>query len=149
MKWRKPFRPNTKNIRPMSRRAVTATQRPAVEGWGAALPSGVDLSSGVIGFAFVFHFGTPATSPALSSTRQVVNGKNADGENSCPSGGILLAKGRMPPQERSAAGQDPDHWPPQIKYIVGNEAAERFSYYGMKSILALYITVALAKTKDE
>jgi POT family proton-dependent oligopeptide transporter len=55
----------------------------------------------------------------------------------------------MPSDQRSAAGQDPDHWPPQIKYIVGNEAAERFSYYGMKSILALYITVALAKTKDE
>ena len=31
-------------------------------------------------------------------------------------------------------------WPSQIKYIVGNEACERFSYYGMKSILAGYIT---------
>src|ERR1035437_2602299 len=35
-----------------------------------------------------------------------------------------------------------DHWPPQIKYIVGNEAFERFSYYGMRSILAGYITGA-------
>lgn len=33
-----------------------------------------------------------------------------------------------------------NRWPPQIKYIVGNEACERFSYYGMKSILAGYIT---------
>src|SRR5882757_7693905 len=44
-------------------------------------------------------------------------------------------------------------WPPQIKYIVGNEACERFSYYGMKSILAGYITGAVLKgglgqTKD-
>ena len=31
-------------------------------------------------------------------------------------------------------------WPPQIKYIVGNEACERFSYYGMRSVLAGYIT---------
>jgi POT family proton-dependent oligopeptide transporter len=31
-------------------------------------------------------------------------------------------------------------WPRQIKYIVGNEAGERFSYYGMRSILAGYIT---------
>ncbi|MFM2081921.1 MAG: hypothetical protein RL380_612, partial [Verrucomicrobiota bacterium] len=31
-------------------------------------------------------------------------------------------------------------WPSQIKYIVGNEACERFSYYGMRSILAGYIT---------
>ena len=44
-------------------------------------------------------------------------------------------------------------WPPQIKYIVGNEACERFSYYGMRSILAGYITGAvlnggLGQTKD-
>lgn len=41
-----------------------------------------------------------------------------------------------------------NRWPPQIKYIVGNEAAERFSYYGMKSILALYITNSLLQSKD-
>jgi len=41
-----------------------------------------------------------------------------------------------------------NRWPPQIKYIIGNEAAERFSYYGMRSILALYITSALLQTKD-
>jgi POT family proton-dependent oligopeptide transporter len=35
---------------------------------------------------------------------------------------------------------DANRWPPQIKYIVGNEACERFSYYGMRSILAGYIT---------
>lgn len=33
-----------------------------------------------------------------------------------------------------------DRFPRQIKYIVGNEACERFSYYGMRSILAGYIT---------
>ena len=39
----------------------------------------------------------------------------------------------------------PNRWPPQIKYIVGNEACERFSYYGMRSILAGYITGAVLK----
>jgi POT family proton-dependent oligopeptide transporter len=39
-------------------------------------------------------------------------------------------------------------WPSQIKYILGNEAAERFSYYGMKGILALYITGVLMRTRD-
>jgi POT family proton-dependent oligopeptide transporter len=41
-----------------------------------------------------------------------------------------------------AAEQNPsvNRWPSQIKYIVGNEACERFSYYGMRSILAGYIT---------
>jgi POT family proton-dependent oligopeptide transporter len=46
-----------------------------------------------------------------------------------------------------------NRWPRQIKYIVGNEACERFSYYGMRSILAGYITGAvvgggLGQTKD-
>lgn len=30
--------------------------------------------------------------------------------------------------------------PPGIPYIVGNEAAERFSYYGMRSILVIFMT---------
>src|SRR6266853_6581058 len=42
---------------------------------------------------------------------------------------------------RSAA----DRWPKQIKFIVGNEACERFSYYGMTSILAGYISGEIAK----
>ncbi len=48
-----------------------------------------------------------------------------------------------------AAGGRDDRFPKQIKYIVGNEACERFSYYGMRSILALYITSVLAKTDDQ
>jgi POT family proton-dependent oligopeptide transporter len=38
-----------------------------------------------------------------------------------------------------------DRWPSQIKYIVGNEACERFSYYGMRGILAGYMTGEVAK----
>ena len=30
-------------------------------------------------------------------------------------------------------------YPPQIKFIIGNEACERFSYYGMMGILELYL----------
>jgi proton-dependent oligopeptide transporter, POT family len=33
-----------------------------------------------------------------------------------------------------------NRYPPQIKYIVGNEACERFSYYGMRSILVIFMT---------
>jgi POT family proton-dependent oligopeptide transporter len=37
--------------------------------------------------------------------------------------------------------------PPGVPYIIGNEAAERFSYYGMKSILAVFMThYILSKT---
>jgi dipeptide/tripeptide permease len=39
-------------------------------------------------------------------------------------------------------------FPAQTKFILWNEAAERFSYYGVKGILALYITGVLLKTKD-
>jgi POT family proton-dependent oligopeptide transporter len=39
-------------------------------------------------------------------------------------------------------------FPFQSFFILGNEAAERYSYYGMKGILALYITNALLKDKD-
>ncbi|MBA2586608.1 MAG: MFS transporter, partial [Chthoniobacterales bacterium] len=30
-------------------------------------------------------------------------------------------------------------FPPGVPYIIGNEAAERFSYYGMKSILTVFM----------
>lgn len=33
--------------------------------------------------------------------------------------------------------------PPGIPYIIGNEAAERFSFYGMKAILYVFMTTAL------
>jgi POT family proton-dependent oligopeptide transporter len=32
-----------------------------------------------------------------------------------------------------------NRFPPQIRYIIGNEACERFSYYGMIGILELYL----------
>lgn len=44
---------------------------------------------------------------------------------------------------------DANRWPPQVRYILGNEAAERFSYYGMKGILAIYITSVLMQTQDK
>ncbi|QDT15635.1 POT family MFS transporter [Alienimonas californiensis] len=36
-------------------------------------------------------------------------------------------------------------FPPGIAYIVGNECAERFSFYGMKAILAVFMTEHLMK----
>ncbi len=44
----------------------------------------------------------------------------------------------------------PDHenkgWPPGIPYIIGNEACERFSFYGMKSILYVHLVSLLVLT---
>ncbi len=39
--------------------------------------------------------------------------------------------------------------PPQTKYIVGNEACERFSFYGMRSILTIYMVSVLAMSDGE
>ena len=38
--------------------------------------------------------------------------------------------------------------PPQTKYIIGNEACERFCFYGMKAILMVYMTDVLLMTKN-
>ncbi len=38
--------------------------------------------------------------------------------------------------------------PPQTKYIIGNEACERFSFYGMRSILTLYMLSVLAMSES-
>jgi POT family proton-dependent oligopeptide transporter len=39
-------------------------------------------------------------------------------------------------------------FPKQVKYILGNEAAERFSFYGMRSILIVYMTKYLILDKS-
>ncbi len=39
-----------------------------------------------------------------------------------------------------AATATENRFPAQIKYIVGNEACERFSYYGMRAILVVFMT---------
>jgi len=42
-----------------------------------------------------------------------------------------------------------DKYPPGIPYIVGNEAAERFSYYGMNSILVIFMTQYLMNARGQ
>ena len=38
-------------------------------------------------------------------------------------------------------------WPKGVKYIIGNEGCERFSYYGMRSVLQVHLTaLAVAQT---
>ena len=44
------------------------------------------------------------------------------------------------PAHRTSPDPDRTTMPPGIPYIVGNEAAERFSYYGMKAILPIFMT---------
>jgi proton-dependent oligopeptide transporter, POT family len=46
----------------------------------------------------------------------------------------------MPKQPYLTAPIKTDKMPPGVPYIVGNEAAERFSYYGLRAILMIYMT---------
>jgi POT family proton-dependent oligopeptide transporter len=46
----------------------------------------------------------------------------------------------MASREYRTAPLKTNRMPPGILYIVGNEAAERFSYYGMNSILVIFMT---------
>jgi len=48
-----------------------------------------------------------------------------------------------PPHAPDAAAPRDDRYPAGIPFIVGNEGAERFSYYGMRSILAIYLATLL------
>jgi proton-dependent oligopeptide transporter, POT family len=42
-----------------------------------------------------------------------------------------------------------DRYPPQIRFIVGNEGCERFSFYGMRSILTVYMAQWLLLPEHE
>src|SRR5262249_17645576 len=42
-----------------------------------------------------------------------------------------------------------DKMPPGVPFIVGNEAAERFSYYGMNSILVIFMTQYLLSSRGQ
>ena len=56
------------------------------------------------------------------------------------------------PPERYSTGEkyltapDPEEtgWPKGVPYIIGNEACERFSYYGMRAILQIHMTALFA-----
>jgi proton-dependent oligopeptide transporter, POT family len=45
--------------------------------------------------------------------------------------------------------EDTDRMPSGIPYIIGNEAAERFSYYGMRCILVVFMTKFMLDAKGD
>lgn len=48
----------------------------------------------------------------------------------------------------NVVARDAERYPPQIKYIIGNEACERFSYYGMVGILEIYLKERMSMGAD-
>jgi POT family proton-dependent oligopeptide transporter len=55
----------------------------------------------------------------------------------------------MANSENHAAPLRDDRMPPGVPYIVGNEGAERFSFYGMKAILKIYLIALFVRFVDE
>lgn len=53
------------------------------------------------------------------------------------------------PDEDSSSAKCPPRFPAGVPYIIGNEVAERFSYYGMRSILVVYMTSALTDSQGQ
>jgi POT family proton-dependent oligopeptide transporter len=51
--------------------------------------------------------------------------------------------------ESRATATPANKFPPGIPYIVGNEGAERFSFYGMKAILKIYMIALFVRFVDE
>ena len=51
----------------------------------------------------------------------------------------------LPPLDAAHRTEDPvvtdaaPRFPPQIRFIIGNEAVERFSFYGMRNILTVFL----------
>ena len=52
-------------------------------------------------------------------------------------------------QKPSAAPATATRFPPGVKYIIGNEAAERFSFYGMKAILYAHMVSLYVGFQDK
>jgi len=62
-----------------------------------------------------------------------------------------LEKKRKKEEEATEGDEPPQHvpYPKSIAFIVGNEFCERFSYYGMKAILSIYLKKKLHFTEDK
>ena len=59
------------------------------------------------------------------------------------------AAGTQASKYRTAPDKNHTGMPPGVPYIVGNEAAERFSFYGMRSILIIFMTTYLMNTSGQ
>jgi proton-dependent oligopeptide transporter, POT family len=61
--------------------------------------------------------------------------------DSFPSAPSALSEGFVKPSKyRTVPDQESTTMPKGVPYIIGNEFAERFSFYGMRSILVVFMT---------
>lgn len=61
---------------------------------------------------------------------------------------IVVARMDASSENDTLLPPDTTKWPKSIAFIMGNEACERFSFYGLKAILALYLHKYLLFSED-
>ena len=52
---------------------------------------------------------------------------------------MLVGMSTDAPAALAPAAASTRRFPPQIRYIIGNEGCERFSFYGMKNTLTFFL----------
>ena len=65
------------------------------------------------------------------------------------SSAVAAAASEPRPKYRRSPDQRLTGMPPGVPYIIGNEAAERFSFYGMNSILVIFMTTYLMNNRGQ
>jgi proton-dependent oligopeptide transporter, POT family len=60
-----------------------------------------------------------------------------------------MSRGGVPLHDAGPMTVPHDRYPPQIRFIIGNEGCERFSFYGMRAILVVYMVQWLAMPEHE
>ena len=66
-------------------------------------------------------------------------GIRANAGGSCSAGSSLGKGEHMAKHKYATLPPNMKGMPPGVPYIIGNEAAKRFSYYGMKSVLTVFM----------
>ncbi|MBV8900602.1 MAG: POT family MFS transporter [Verrucomicrobia bacterium] len=66
-----------------------------------------------------------------------------------PSSAVAAAVAEPRSKYRRSPDQRLTGMPPGVPYIIGNEAAERFSFYGMNSILVIFMTTYLMNSQGQ
>ncbi len=88
---------------------------------------------------FVFGFPFSAKAVTIPSSKNQCNQCNQWLKSKDRKFKSCQKKSPLPHMSYRTTPEDTDKMPSGIPYIIGNEVAERFSFYGMKTILAVFI----------
>ncbi len=88
--------------------------------------------------------GKPLTPDAIITEAVTGPAPAGDGITATPPDAPTAPAPLSPEGYRTAPDHTNTGWPPGVPYIVGNEACERFSFYGMRAILQVHLVSLFA-----